>query len=297
MDVLKAFDDSGDPLLRKRANKMRDCATSTFIVSTAVKARLTVNHCDDRACAPCAGHRTRRVRERFDRVSGDGRLRFITLTQAAIPGESLADARKRLRGSERRLRQRAVWKAHVDGALRAEETTWTDERGAWHVHFHCIYVGRFWPQSELKEAWMACGGGSIVDVRAAYDVAELLKYSLKTANVPSDRIVEWAQSMNGVREVEFLGNWRGELADDVAQEQATAEELSAFRYVGEDYSLEAGDTELISEARLRWVAFGDPDAPPHASSWACDRLRECYGALEKLEERVRKRLDKREKYS
>jgi len=221
----------------------------------------------------------------------------MTLTQPTIAGESLRDARARLRGRERKLRQRKAWKAHVDGALRVEEITWSE--GAWHVHFHYMYVGSYWDQAELTEAWSGCGddGKCIVDVRAAYDVNELLKYSLKTAGVPEDRLVEWATEMTGVREVEFLGGWRGKGADDDDQELATADELDAFRYVCEESTLEAGDHRVVTEARLTFVAFTDASAPPFVASWALERLRECFASLLTLRDRVGARLDKREAYS
>jgi len=160
-----------------------------------------------------------------------------------------------------------------------------------------MYAGSYWDQAELTDAWAGCGDGRIVDIRKAYNVNELLKYSLKTAGVPADKIVEWAVGMAGVREVEFLGSWRGKLPDDDAQEPATDEELEAFRYVCEESTLEARDHRVVTEARLTFVAYSDKAAPPRVASWALDRLRECFGSLSTLRERVGVRLDKSGAYS
>jgi hypothetical protein len=276
---MDAFEDSGDHNLLKRRVRMRDCATKTFILASAKGARLTVNHCDDRACAPCANHRTRRVFEKFEKVSAGKSLRFMTLTQASRVGETLADARKRLRADERKFRQRKAWKEHVTGGLRSEEVTWSN--GAWHVHFHYMTEGRYWPQDELAAQW-----GGIADIRAAYDVRELLKYSLKTAGVPAYQVAEWAIEMERVREVEFLGSWRGKQPDVDAQEEATTEELDAFRYVCEEPTLERGDHRIVTEARLSFVGFVDYDAPPAVASWARDRMKECFNSLCALRERI-----------
>lgn len=281
---------------------MSDCSSKCYVLVSATGDRITVNHCDDRACAPCSGHRTRKVREQFAKVSnGVERVRFMTLTQRTIAGESLAGARKRIRASERKLRQRKSWKAHVDGALRVEETTWSipkgETEGRWHVHFHYMYEGGFWVQAELTKEWAACGDQLIVDIRASYNVNELLKYSLKTAGVPGDRLVEWAIEMQGVREVEFLGSWRGKHPDVEPQEPATEEQIEAFRYICEEPALERGDHRIVTEARLKYVAWSDPNAPPVASERALQILRNCFKSLLSLRDRVGPRLNKRDSYS
>ena len=296
LDTIAALAGSGDTLLVKQAQKMRECSTSTIILSGATRARMTPNHCTIRACQVCTYHRTRKARRKFSEVSKGKRLRFLTLTQVALKGESFAAARGRLLGSYTKLGRREEYKHYVAGALRVCESTWNEERGSWNLHFHLIFEGRYWPQDELQELWQSCGGG-IVDVRAATSVDELLKYALKTANVPKERIVEWAQAMHGKRDIEYLGAWRGLVVSDCnANGAATDDELAAFRYACEDDELVDGDICPISEARLTWVALSDPYAAPETALWALHRLRDCFADLAALTERVEKRLEKRRTY-
>jgi hypothetical protein len=229
-------------------------------------------------------------------VSKGKPLRFLTLTQVAVKGESFDAARARLFETYSKLQRREEYKHYVAGALRVCEATWNEERGSWNLHLHVIFEGRYWPQDELQALWQSCGGG-IVDIRAATSVDELLKYALKTANVPKERIVEWAQAMHGKRDIEYLGAWRGVVVPDCnANGAATADELAAFRYACEDDSLEDGDIRPISEARLTWIAFSDPCAAPETALWALHRLRDCFADLAALHERVEKRLEKRRTY-
>ena len=294
-ETIAAFAESGDPTLEKHSRDMVTCCESAIILARSNGASITPAHCDRRACQLCTYHRTRKARRVFEQVSKGKHLRFATFTQEARAAESYEDARARLYATWAAFRRRKEFKEHVTGALRVCEPTWREERGSWHLHFHVIYEGQYWPQAELQSLWESCGGG-IVDIRAATSVDELLKYALKTANVPRERVVEWAQAMHGKRDVEFLGSWRGVELEPELGEEPTADDLAAFRYTIEDDALEHGDVRPVSEDRLKYVAFADPEAPPHVALWSLHRLRDCFRDLSQLRERVEKRLAKRENY-
>jgi hypothetical protein len=135
-------------------------------------------------------------------------VRVITLTQPIRPGESWHKACARLMASFGRFWRDKETRAHVEGGMRRVETTYSHRHKGWHVHIHFVYEGRFWPSDELALVWSKYSEGTIVDVREVDRPEEFFKYLLKTANVPSELLVEYAVGSARRRLIELLGSWR-----------------------------------------------------------------------------------------
>ena len=280
--VIRAYAMSGDETLERQGRRMAECCTKMQINCTATHASMCPNHCDVRACANCNIHRSRKAVKRWGIVDKEVKkrkemLRFLTLTQRAVKGRTHGEARVLIIKAWQKLWRRKVTRHYIHGAIRKLETTWNYEGGWWHVHLHIVYEGMFWPQADLQETWRDCIGG-VEDggafIEEAYDVKELLKYSLKHHNVPEDKLVEWAQDMQGVRELEFLGTWRG-IVDDEVQEEATDEQVEAFSIACDDEEVTGTEVRVLTEARLTWLAWTDSEYyPEFAKIWARERLRE-----------------------
>jgi hypothetical protein len=145
--------------------------------------------------------------------------KFITFTQAVDSNETPREARRALAESWTRFRRFAAvrpwlrgWMAHFEETY--SETRGEDGRGAgWHSHLHVIADADFIPQGELAELWFRAtfGRGLIVDIRAARKGSEreLLKYATKAATLPEERIVEYALTMKGARDITTGGTWHG----------------------------------------------------------------------------------------
>jgi len=283
----EAFALSGDPSLVAQGRRMAECSTKMQLNCSATHASMCPNHCDVRACANCNIHRSRRVLRRWGLIEKDvdrreERLRFVTLTMRAVKGRTHGEARSILKKAWAKLWRRKVTRHYMKGALRKLETTWNEDDGWWHVHLHLVYEGKFWPRAELRETWRDCIGGVEVGgvedggafIEEAYDAKELMKYSLKHHKVPADKLVEWAQDMHGVRELEFLGTWR-KFPDEEVQEEATDEQVEAFRLACDDEDATGTEARILSEPRLKWIAWAEEEFHPEfVRIWARERLRE-----------------------
>lgn len=281
--VMEAYAGSGDPSLVAQGRRMAQCSSTMQINCTATHASMSPNHCDVRACANCNIHRARKALRRWGILAEDveqrgERLRFVTLTMRAEKGRTHGETRGIIKRAWQKLWRRKATRHYVHGAIRKLETTWNDEEDWWHVHLHLVYEGRFWPQADLEETWRDCigdgdNGGAFIE--EAYDVKELMKYSLKHHKVPLPKVVEWAQDMAGVRELEFVGTWRG-FVDDEVQEEATDEQVEAFSIACDDETVVTGrEVRILSEPRLKWIAWAEEEFHPEfVRIWARERLRE-----------------------
>ena len=141
-------------------------------------------HCHSFGCPHCEWRKgARKFRDWIPVVKAMERPRTITLTTLSLEsiGESDVDL---LKADFRRLRQRALFKAYIDGGLYALECPHStqlkkcprcssprsqlevhhDHRGVtcsncryssrgWHPHIHIIFEGAFFPWRELGRAW------------------------------------------------------------------------------------------------------------------------------------------------
>ena len=294
--VITAYASSGVETLVRQSRRMAECCTTIQINCTASHASMSPNHCDVRACANCNVHRSRKALQRWGSIDKDvkgrgERLRFLTLTMRAVKGRTHGEARALIMKAWRKLWRRKATRHYIHGAIRKLETTWNPDDGWWHVHLHLVFEGRFWPQRELETMWRDCIGGVEVDgvedggvhIKGAYDVQELMKYSLKHHKVPADKLVEWAQDMQGAHELDFLGSWRGITHVEV-QEEPTEQDLWAFRVACDDEEATSTEVRVLNEDRLTWLAWPDHDEfPDFVRNWARARLREVIGSVDRLE--------------
>lgn len=287
--VMGAFQRSGDAQLQGRALRMAECSTTWGHYATADgSGSLRPFCCDDRLCSVCTHHRNRGLRKTLQALVPRARTRFLTLTQPVRPGESCADGRKRLMRAWRKLWRAQKRSSHpfLRGGLRRVEVTWSRHEG-WHWHLHVLAHGEFIEQTELSQVWLGCtGDGYVVDVRevkhAAYAVAELTKYVLKVADLPENRIVEYAQAIRGLRDVQTFGDWYHAegLEEETGEETGEAAALVQPEDVAVVKSSDAAAADVSDEVRLAVrrlaEAVGGPsvDDLPAWRAWAASVWRD-----------------------
>ena len=232
--------------LRERGETIERCGGCVIAYAHADgRARAIPTSCDDALCPRCAWHRARKARDRYDiavtacRANGE-KVRVMTLTQPVERGETWHQANARLMASFRSFWRDKQTRARVEGGMRRVETTWSHKCQGWHVHIHFVYEGRFWPSDELACVWSKYSEGKVVDVREADRPQEFFKYLIKTADVPSVPLVEYAVQSAGRRLIEFLGSWRKlELPDPEENQddwfQVDVKGLRALEQVEDDY--------------------------------------------------------------
>jgi len=225
------------------AYQCRDCRKTVYYYK-GCRDRIT--------CSDCRRKYMEKTFARFSPVvkSMVGTLRFITLT--VKNGMDLKERRNHLRKSFRKLRQRVAWKRVVKGGVYAEETTFG--KGGWHSHVHIIASGKYFPQDELTKLWASCTGDSvIVDIRKITSTKEackeLMKYCLKDAGLPDERLEEARLAFKRARLVGTFGNLYGSERD---------EEKDA----GEEDGMECpycGSNDLYRHKPFSWIPRGPPD--------------------------------------
>lgn len=263
--VQAAFKASNHHGLEARGRRMGDCSVEwAHYANGSGVGRLAPMSCDDRLCPVCTSHRTRGVRELVTRqVESGAFIRFITLTQPAIVGESAVDGRARLMRTWMRFwrSQKRASDPYVRGGVRRVEVTWS-RTGAWHWHMHVLATGQYVPQATLSELWQRAGGGPIVDVRAITTGTaagvEITKYILKVGSMPRDKIVEYALSVAGQRDIQSFGSWYGQ---DVPEDEAGDGECD----------------ELVRETDVELLATSHNSGPSPAELEACARLDATFG--------------------
>jgi len=147
----------------------------------------------------------------------------MTLT-LAHKGESLDAMMDRLYIAFRDLRKLPVWRRHVKGGVFACQVTRNTKAGEWHAHLHIIVDGVYFPQTQLKAAWLQVTGDSeIVDIRPVPDRAKIAGYVGDYVSRPNEvagwgwaAIEEFAEAMHGRRLVHTFGSAHGVKVEDEA---------------------------------------------------------------------------------
>jgi hypothetical protein len=112
-----------------------------------------------------------------------------------------------LQKSFRRLRQRSVWKAHVDGGATVIEVKRGD--GGWHAHLHVLLEARYFAWSTLKANWEAVSGGFGCHIKRIPPVAivrYVTKYVTKSDMKLPDQIAA-SDALKGTRLFQPFGAW------------------------------------------------------------------------------------------
>lgn len=222
----------------RKAERIASCGQSGWIMmhkTDQTKVRLSCRRCGNRLCPTCCRRRGRRVQEQAlacIKSRNVRRPRMMTLTLANEP--RLGPAVRRIWRFMKRLKQRAIWRKNVRGALIAIEIK-HGETG-WHPHVHVLYEGNFIDQAKLSKAWHSITGNSfIVDIRAADPSA--IRYVTKYLTKPIDYSVvsgtgdvaqEFITATAEKNLFAFTGQWRKVKLDPFKYDPSEWEQLMSL---------------------------------------------------------------------
>lgn len=171
------------PKTIERYDKCGSCCQLFYSKSTGRK-KIVGDFCKCRTCAPCSNAKARLISGNLIKFLGDRHTRFTTLT-IVHRGETLTELIDRLVACFKLLRRRGAWKKYVAGFAAFMEAKWSTRTKGWHVHFHILTEGLYWPQKELSREWHICTGNSyIVDIQAKGTNASRAYYASKYASKP-----------------------------------------------------------------------------------------------------------------
>jgi hypothetical protein len=196
------------------------CGSTVYVLQSKTdpdRYRLAGSGCHDRFCLPCARARSGQIAQRvLQKIQGQP-VRFITLTLQTA-GEPLARSLDRLYKSFAKLRRSRPWKTRVTGGVAFLEIKWQPDAHRWHPHLHVLTQGTFFPQPDLKTAWLnATGDSHIVDIRLVRHGPKCSQYVTKYASKPfnssflhhTDRLDEALTALKSRRLALTFGTWRG----------------------------------------------------------------------------------------
>ena len=222
-------------------------------------------------------------------------LKPYLVTFTVRNGEDLRERLDHLEKALTRLHKRRYSKrsrsllTEVDGAVWSYEVTYSEKHG-WHPHVHAVYLSKEIPdQAQLRKEWEDITLDSFMcDVRPitpdenvepgmdpyAYGFAEVFKYALKAAELPSHRLLESFGVLRGRRLVRSFGHFfgvkepdSGDLADEMPDADLPYIDL-LWRFAGGRYEFakayersNAGDPRSQSET-VATDRDGLPDRQP-----------------------------------
>ncbi len=221
------------------------------------------------ACGFCAIRRGARMMakylERFQLVRAKHpELKPYLVTFTVLNGADLAERLAHLERSLTRLNKRRHGKRSrsmmrdVRGAVWSYEVTWSALNG-WHPHVHAIWLCESEPDMyALRAEWEDVTGDSFMcDVRPiepdekapadcdphAKGFAEVFKYAMKAAELPTEQMLQAYEVMRGRRLVRSFGKFfgvvepaNGDLADELPESDLPYIDL-LWRYRGDRYEL------------------------------------------------------------
>lgn len=188
--------------------------------------RIISNTCKLRVCPACRRAIQQSLADRLWWAIGEPKKnewKFVTLTlkhSSAPLDHQLAFLKK----SFRKLRQRKLWRTHVQHGWALLELARNEETNTWHPHLHCIVRCNYIPQASLSKAWESITHGSkIVDIRIVKNSKQAAKYVAKYVGKPPDESVltnlelasEYYHAIKGSRLLIGFGRARPDLPDKV----------------------------------------------------------------------------------
>lgn len=199
-----------------RIDRFCNCGSGCVVEANTLTGdtRFAANYCHDRLCAPCGAARSSRVTRALIAEAGQKMVRFCTFT-LRHSNTPLKDQIDRLYRSFAALRRRRWFLDRVSGGAAVLEIKLGRE-GLWHVHLHCLVLGKFLPQADLAKEWHAVTGDSyIVDVRKVDDGHNSIRYVSAYVGKPVDasiyqdpaRLDEAATALRGRRVINTWGVW------------------------------------------------------------------------------------------
>jgi hypothetical protein len=166
---------------------------ATITCGHHVISRQPLHHCDFRLCPFCAGRRSRRIIKKYVPAAsaflkiGNKTPVHLVLTQTHRQGETVAQSRKRLMASFKKLGKRKFFENHFAGGLFAVEFT-LGEDGCWHSHLHVLgFRRRFFDISVLRAKWKEITGDShVLRLDKITDISSGLREVVKYISKPLD---------------------------------------------------------------------------------------------------------------
>lgn len=179
--------------------------------------RVRGSCCHDRFCPRCANARAAEIRLALNDLCRKGTIRFVTLTLASKPTDSLRKQLDLLKTSFRYLRASKVWEDNVKGGAAFLEITRGEKGDRWHVHYHLLCDTAWLPQGDLSRTWLAITRTSHrADVRPVKDgnaINYITKYAtkaVKTELLDTPHILdETMLALKGERLCFCFGDWYG----------------------------------------------------------------------------------------
>lgn len=217
---------------RKLANKLTACGRMPTVWQDEGNGELVVSRalCRARLCPTCGRNRSEALRrEILPLIREMDAARMLTLTLAGSD-DPLAVQIKRLLDCWKRLRRRKIAAQYIRGGLYVVEITWNARTEQWHPHLHVVCDGQYWPQNRIADLWEEITGDSrIVDIRAVHSREHVARYVSKYVSkchtpkgVSPARLVEWCESVHGLRMVQTFGHLHGcKVAQPPTQDRAT----------------------------------------------------------------------------
>lgn len=167
------------PWKHESIDSFRTCGSSAWVMRTASRPhryKIASNRCHLRYCVACQGERGRLIASNIREHLSNATIRFVTLTTRARDC-SLADAIEHLTKGFLKLRRSKTWRSHVRGGLWVLEITYRPEHDRWHPHLHVLAQGDYFPQHDLRTAWLRATGDSFIcDIRKPRDHNEVARY-------------------------------------------------------------------------------------------------------------------------
>lgn len=215
--VLDAFARLGIDDIRQRA--YASCGSGAWLMQSETDQNVfsvRSDTCRDRWCPACAGTRASVIRSNLQPLTEKGPVRLITLTLKHKP-DNLTNRLLFLVSRFAILRKLKVWKDAIEGGAAFIEVKMNTQTREWHPHLHILAVGKYIPQQQLRDAWLACTGDSyIVDIRLVRDPEKIAQYVTKYVTKPADNdlyrdpdaLAQAILAMKGKRLAYTFGTWR-----------------------------------------------------------------------------------------
>ncbi len=215
--VLDAFSRLQIDDIRQRA--YASCGSGAWLMQSDNDRNLfsvRSDTCRDRWCPACAATRASVIRSNLQPLTENGPVRLITLTLKHKP-DNLRERLSFLLSRFAILRKLKLWTDAIDGGAAFIEVKMNPQTREWHPHLHILAVGKYIPQQQLRDAWLACTGDSfIVDIRLVRDPAKIGRYVTKYVTKPADNdlyrdpdaLAHAIVAMKGRRLAYTFGTWR-----------------------------------------------------------------------------------------
>lgn len=278
--IVDALVGSADLGLFRLGIRIADCCRhAQAAVTPEGFIRCIEFRCKSRLCPICEKRRSAAMFHRLNvavKTMNAPRAIHLTLAHTDTP---LRDQLLRLRKCFAELRRTTLWKGKVTSGAYVVEVTFNTKEQRWHPHLHIIADGHYMQMQQLKDAWLQVTKDSHrVRIEKIYDAKKSCSYFAKyisksnnPADLPDERLLEWAIEIRGLRFIQCFGKLHGVKLDKREKSRTNTANLSPLGSIGAiAAAAERGDKEagyligFIQSCRHRRI----PDAEPGQSEKA-----------------------------